>query len=88
MSDILWRSVNGDNVIWPGGNAPGFWITALDTGWQVAGIGDFDLDGRSDILWRRADGTTAIWLDGDAGGTVWPGPLETGWQIQGVGKFD
>jgi hypothetical protein len=31
------------------------------TAWKVAGVGDFNGDGRSDILWRNDDGTVAEW---------------------------
>jgi hypothetical protein len=29
---------------------------------RMAGIGDFNGDGKSDILWRHTDGTTGMWL--------------------------
>ncbi|TDH62416.1 hypothetical protein E2C06_11115 [Dankookia rubra] len=72
------------------GGAGGGAIAAVDASWSVAGIGDFDGDGRSDILWRDADSSIAIWrMDGTSflgGGTVsTPG---TDWVVAGVGDFD
>ena len=33
---------------------------------QLAGIGDFNADGRSDILWRREDGQLLLWFAGES----------------------
>jgi hypothetical protein len=34
-----------------------------DLKWSIAGVGDFDGDGRSDILWRHdATGQNLIWF--------------------------
>jgi len=101
-SDILWRHVNGANVIWPGGTAPGYWLGALDGNWQVQGVGDFDGNGESDILWRclpqapatacgnAVAGSVAIWefSHGNYVWTTWPGAVDGTWHIQGVGQFD
>lgn len=41
--------------------APTQW--QVDTGWQVASIGDFDGNGKSDILWQQTStGSTYAWL--------------------------
>jgi hypothetical protein len=85
--DILWRSVNGDNVIWPGATAPGYWISPVSTSWNVAGVGDFNNNGKSDILWRSINGDNAIWTDGNAPG-YWIGSLGTNWYVAGVGDFN
>ena len=59
-TDILWRNTStGENYIYfmDGGSilpSEGYIRTVADQTWQVAGIGDFDGDGRSDILWRNA----------------------------------
>jgi len=29
--------------------------TVADTNWKIAGIGDFDGDGKSDVLWRKLE---------------------------------
>jgi hypothetical protein len=34
----------------------------VETGWNVAGVSDFNKDGRSDILWRNSvDGQVGVW---------------------------
>src|SRR6267142_1594246 len=58
-SDILWRnSSTGENYVYfmDGGvilPSEGYIRTVADPTWVVAGVGDFDGDGRSDILWRN-----------------------------------
>src|SRR5262249_52947458 len=58
--DLLWRhAVTGENYLYPMDATTikpteGFIRQVADQGWQVAGIGDFDGDGKSDILWRHA----------------------------------
>jgi glucuronoarabinoxylan endo-1,4-beta-xylanase len=85
--DMLWRSINGDNVIWGDAKAPGHWIAPLDNGWRVAGIGDFDSDGQSDILWRSIHGDNVIWPGGNAPG-FWLAPVDNGWRVAGIGDFN
>ena len=62
----------------------------MPTNWNIAGIGDFNGDGKSDLLWRNDAGVTAIWdmndgaiLDGSSLGAV---PLN--WHIAGTGDFN
>jgi hypothetical protein len=98
-SDILWRNtVSGSTYIWFMNNMvitnSGFTTGYADPSvWQIAGIGDFNADGKSDILWRStANGSTYIWgmdgasivFDGFTAGYADP----TVWQIAGVGDFD
>ena len=68
-ADVFWRnSMTGENYIYPlDGTAilgtEGYTRTVADQNWQVAGIGDFDGDGRGDILWRNfATGENYIYL--------------------------
>ena len=45
----------------PGGSwqGAGFGVVPLD--WAIAGVGDYDGDGRSDLLWRQGS-TGAVYL--------------------------
>ena len=92
-SDILWRHDSGVTVDWlstaNGGmvdNSANLWSNP-GTQWQVAGIGDFNGDGRDDILWRHDSGVTVDWLSTANGGMVdnsanlWSNP-GTQWNVQ------
>jgi hypothetical protein len=99
QADILWRNAaTGENYIYfmDGSTikpTEGFIRTVADTGWQVAGIGDFDGDGKDDILWRH--GSTGenylYFMDGKAIKSN-EGFLRTvadlTWIIAGVADFD
>ena len=60
QSDVVWRNVStGNNYLWPmNGTAilpsEGYLRQVADQNWQIAGIGDFDGDGKADILWRNS----------------------------------
>jgi len=69
QGDILWRhATTGQNALWYlNGTALGagsaLFSPVADGNWKIAGVGDFDQDGKSDILWRHATtGQNAIWL--------------------------
>ncbi len=102
--DILWRSTSGEVAAW---FMNGSVITASsdlsangvaarpDASWSVAGIGDFDGDGKSDILWRNANGTLATWLMN--GATISPGTItfngvavspDASWHVVQVADFN
>jgi uncharacterized delta-60 repeat protein len=98
-ADILWRnSGTGENYVYfmdgttikPG---EGYIRTVADPNWQVAGVGDFDGDGRDDILWRNsASGENYLYpMDGLA---IKPGEgylrtvADLSWKIAGVGDLD
>jgi hypothetical protein len=59
-ADILWRNAaTGENYIYPMNGTTilvgeGYLRTVADQNWRVAGVADFDGDGRADILWRNA----------------------------------
>jgi hypothetical protein len=59
-------------------------VAVVDTGWQIAGVGDFNGDGKSDILWRNANGDTDIWDSNSAGGFtgIDLGIIASAWSIQ------
>ena len=61
-----------------------------DITWFVAGVGDFNNDGRSDILWRNSrTGANAIWRSGDVATPQAVTAVTTlTWKIVGVGDFN
>jgi len=98
-SDILLQ--NGDNLVeWQmngvqviGGGYINGASPNLSPGWSVAGIGDFNGDGKSDILLQNGaslaewqmNGTQVVgggYLDGDSA------ILGPGWSVAGVGDFN
>ena len=100
--DILWHKSNDTSVDWTnwlgtkaGGfveNQPAFY-RQVPLDWFVAGIGDFDSDGRDDILWRHSNGTLTNWLGTQSGGFVenhddLSVQVPNEWQVAGVGDFD
>lgn len=99
-SDILWRDENGLLFNWvatPNGgfesNAANF-ATIVSTEWRVAGVGDFNGDGRQDLVWRQdVTGRLVDWLSTPTGGfnvntTNFDSSLPSDVQIVGVGDFD
>ena len=98
-SDIFWRnSSTGENYLYPMDGtailpAEGYVRTVAQQAWQVAGIGDFDGDGKADLLWRNAStGENYVYfMDGK---TIKPteGYLRTvpdpDWKVAGVGDLD
>jgi len=66
--DLLWRNNDGTVTDWLADSNGGFYgnaanfLTQLDNGWQIAGTGDFNGDGRADILWRSGSGLVTDWI--------------------------
>jgi hypothetical protein len=96
---VLWRDNNGTTVNWLGQANGGFAdnytssLVSIPTSWQVAGVGDFNGDGKDDILWRNANGLTVDWLGQSNGGftdnyTNSLVDIPANWQIEGVGDFN
>src|SRR5207249_2670648 len=97
-SDVLWRNtLTGENYLYPMNGTQilageGYLRTVADPNWTVAGIGDFDGDGKADILWRNSStGQNYVYLmNGTA--ILAEGYLRTvvdpAWQVKGVGDFD
>ena len=104
-SDILWRNTNGSLIDWTmngsqvtasqqvtlGGSA-----AAPDSSWSVAGIGDFNGDGKSDILWRDTNGSLIDWtMNGSqitssqtmtlGGSAAMP---NSSWSVAAIGDFN
>lgn len=88
ISDMLWRSNTGANVVWQDGVANGYALAAADTGWRLVGIGDFNGNGKSDILWFSIYGDILIWTDGDIARPIDVGRLDSTWTVAGVGDFN
>lgn len=98
-ADILWRnSASGENYIYPMNGTQilpgeGFIRTVVDMSWTIAGIGDFDGDGKSDILWRNtSSGENYIYPMDGLNIKVIEGYIRTvpdqSWQVASVGDFD
>jgi hypothetical protein len=97
--DILWQNDNGTVRDWLG-QADGSFVSNIDVvnfipgaGWQIAGTGDFNGDGRSDILARNTDGSITDWLGQPDGGfiandAIAMQPVTTDYQIAGIGDFN
>ncbi len=82
-SDILWRSTSGALIMWTMDGpviASSSFVTFggtpvnPDASFSVAGIGDFNGDGKSDILWRSTSGEVALW---QMNGSVISGSADT-----------
>jgi probable HAF family extracellular repeat protein len=104
-SDILWRSTSGALIDWTMNGAV---ITTSanvtfngalvqpNASFSVAGIGDFNGDGKADIIWRSTSGEIAEWQmngstisasgDLNAGGVA-VAPAAN-WSVAGVGDFN
>jgi hypothetical protein len=80
-TDILWRNhgvgqYSGWNCIWYMNgetiSSYGYPAAIADLDWEIAGAGDFNMDGNTDILWRnygvgQYSGWNCIWhMNGDA----------------------
>jgi hypothetical protein len=95
--DLLWRNTNtGEILLWQmqGASRLGNAVligTVADLNWKIAGLIDFNDDGRSDILLRNAStGENAVWyMNGSRVTRVDSIPtVDPEWQIAGVGDFN
>ncbi len=104
-SDILWRNaggtladwtMNGSSILSSDAITSGGVAVTPDASWSVAGIGDFNGDGRRDVLWRNTSGEVSAWLmngssiatSGDltSGGAA--ASPDASWSIAGIGDFN
>jgi hypothetical protein len=99
--DILWRhDFSGENVLWymNGATLQGGTFTTppslTDTRWKMAGVGDFNRDGKPDVLRHHTfSGQAVLWyMDGSVmtGGTFTSpnGLADTGWRVAAVGDYN
>ena len=98
-ADILWRNTNtGENYVYlMDGRSikqgEGYVRSVADLNWTVAGIGDFDADGKADIVWRNTStGENYLYpMDGRAIKSS-EGYVRTvadlTWQIAALGDYD
>jgi probable HAF family extracellular repeat protein len=104
-SDILWRQSSGALALWQMNGSSISASNALtsqgsavapDASWNVAGIADFNSDGKADVLWRNSSGALALWQMNGAsvsassaltcqGNAVAP---DASWNVAGVGDFN
>jgi hypothetical protein len=65
-------------------------VTGLGIDWKVAGVADFDGDGKADIFWRNINGANAIWLmNGPVVKQVVNVPgLGNDWSVAGIADFN
>jgi len=96
--DLFWRQAkSGENYVYPMDGlaikaSEGYTRTVSEPAWQVAGIGDFDGDGKADVFWRNAtSGENYLYL---MNGTAISGEgyirtvSDPGWEVKGVGDLD
>jgi hypothetical protein len=99
-ADVLWRNqITGNVTDWLGqanggfaGNTDAAWNNA-SLSWHIAGVGDFNGDGRSDILWKNDNGEVTNWLgrpDGGFAGNIANADnhVDGGWGVVEVGDFN
>jgi hypothetical protein len=97
--DIMWRNVDGRITNWLGTDTGSFTdnvanaYNGVSTDWHVAGIGDFNGDGRDDILWRNTDGRITDWLSTANGGYApnsanFYTSLDNSWHVVAVGDYN
>ena len=84
----LWRGQANGTLSSAGNPAP----NPLDASWKVAGLGDFNGDGREDILWRHSSGVIGQW-SGQTGvftnnSGVAANPVDNSWSVVGVADYN
>ena len=99
-ADLVWQHTDGSLAVWAMRGLQVLRTTRLsiprvsDTGWQIAGVGDINNDGRADLVWRHTNGGfLAAWLL--TGTTVTESNIlsvsrvaDPAWRIAAVGPTD
>ena len=95
QDDILWfNATTRQTAVWitnAGQIVSAAWVGGMvSQGWSIAGVGDFDGNGKSDILWRNTNGSNAIWfMNGTRlASTAFTATASGIWSIKGVADFD
>lgn len=98
-SDILWRHSSGEVGQWLGQRDGAFVNNGrvapnpVDPNWFVAGIGDFNGDGRADVFWRHSSGALGEWQGQPSGqfvniSSAVPGVVDSSWRVVGVSDYN
>jgi hypothetical protein len=95
-ADVFYRNLRDGRNLTLNDAAWGDWsgiypaTTVATLTWKVAGIGDFDADGRSDVLWRNSTtGQNAIWRSSTAATRLAVATVSNlDWQVAAVGDFN
>jgi hypothetical protein len=94
---IYWQHTGGSLASWnmSGSNSTGgeyLTPSAVDPGWKIVGVGDFNGDGRADLLWEHTGGGLACWfMDGTtrvASSYLNPAAVDPTWRIVCTGDFN
>lgn len=97
--DLLWRHSSGELSQWQGQSAGAFVNTSgsaanpVDNSWNVAGVADYNGDGRDDILWRHDSGAFTQWLAQPGGSFIInsaaaANAVDSSWRIVASGDFN
>jgi len=97
LKDIVWfEPATGQVVIWnmhPNGSYTAWFPASVGagSGWNIEGVGQFDLRGREEVFWRNANGQTALWrLLGPLvveAKFLLSAPVSE-WSVQSIGDYD
>ncbi|MCI4567638.1 FG-GAP-like repeat-containing protein [Lysobacter sp. CFH 32150] len=96
MVDLVW-SAGGALHMWKNGGT--YWIVGYPTpiviraypnGWNYAGTGDIDGDGKFDLLWRDQANTRFVYwiMDGKTLVRSWAGSIGPTWRLAASGDFN
>ena len=98
-SDLIWHNPDGSCPAWLGQPNGSFLVNAgsganvIDATWRMAGVGDFNGDGKDDMLWRHSSGEIGEWLGQSNGpfannGGAAANPVDNSWSVAGVADYN